>query len=432
MRKLRRLAWVAMLTVPPAAGLIGHADSNAATAAIVGSSGAVAPAPTSPTVARLSRLHHTAAREAELGRLAQLSASRARDAGVWCAAGRGFPGARRTDLGARGRARHRRGKPRARPRGGEHRCARPGEGRPRPTHGGARRRLRPAVLGCRRTGSARGRGHAGGRALRSAARADRRRLRAAARGGERAGAGGGAPRVHAAPGSRAAARVAVDRCSGGAGRDARTIRRRFIRARPAGSCHPRAEQALRSAALSGLEQTTAHRRAPRAWARPRPTATGPLARPRRPWSGRSPRPASGQRRAPQRATNARSADGLANVAASKAGSGGRSAIAIVCDTGTTSTTQPRASSSSRSSSRPPSACGNRTRVPGRRASRARPPDPPGVARPRQGRPPPSGLRRRERARSPARPRRCAAPRAPASRPRSSRAARRPVEPPTGW
>ena len=77
MRTLRRLAWVAMLTVPPAAGLVGLADSNAATAAtIVGGSGAVAPAPTSATVARLSRLHHTAAREAELGRLAQLSANR--------------------------------------------------------------------------------------------------------------------------------------------------------------------------------------------------------------------------------------------------------------------------------------------------------------------------------------------------------------------
>ena len=75
MRTLRRLAWVAMLTVPPAAGLVGLADSNAAT--IVGSSGAVAPAQTSATVVRLSRLHHTAAREAELGRLAQLSASRA-------------------------------------------------------------------------------------------------------------------------------------------------------------------------------------------------------------------------------------------------------------------------------------------------------------------------------------------------------------------
>ena len=77
MRTLRRLAWVAMLTVTPAAGLVGLADSNAATAAtIVGGSGAVAPAPTSATVARLSRLHHTAAREAELGRLAQLSATR--------------------------------------------------------------------------------------------------------------------------------------------------------------------------------------------------------------------------------------------------------------------------------------------------------------------------------------------------------------------
>ena len=75
MRTLRRLAWVAMLTVPPAAGLVGLADSNAAT--IVGSSGPVAPAPASATVVRLSRLHHTAAREAELGRLAQLSASRA-------------------------------------------------------------------------------------------------------------------------------------------------------------------------------------------------------------------------------------------------------------------------------------------------------------------------------------------------------------------
>lgn len=74
MRTLRRLAWVAMLTVAPGAGVVGLSDSNAAT--IVESSGPVAPAPTSATVIRLSRLHHAAAREAELGRLAQLSANR--------------------------------------------------------------------------------------------------------------------------------------------------------------------------------------------------------------------------------------------------------------------------------------------------------------------------------------------------------------------
>ena len=74
MRTLRRLAWMAMLTVAPAGGVVGLADANAAT--IVDRSGPVAPATTSATAARLSRLHHTAAREAELGRLAQLSANR--------------------------------------------------------------------------------------------------------------------------------------------------------------------------------------------------------------------------------------------------------------------------------------------------------------------------------------------------------------------
>ena len=54
------------------------------------------------------------------------------------------------------------------------------------------------------------------------------------------------------------------------------------------------------------------------------------------------RPPLERRRAPQRARNARSAEGLAKVAASNAGSGGRSASASVCETGTTSTESPRA------------------------------------------------------------------------------------------
>ncbi len=74
MRNLRRSVWVAMLTVAPLVGVV--ADSNAAI--VVGEGGVIVPAPkaSSATVVRLSRLHHAAAREVELGRLAQLSASR--------------------------------------------------------------------------------------------------------------------------------------------------------------------------------------------------------------------------------------------------------------------------------------------------------------------------------------------------------------------
>ena len=76
MRTLRRFAWVAMLTVAPAVSLVGLADSEAAM--VVGQGGVNVPPRTasSATVVRLSRLHHVAAREVELGRLAQLSANR--------------------------------------------------------------------------------------------------------------------------------------------------------------------------------------------------------------------------------------------------------------------------------------------------------------------------------------------------------------------
>src|SRR4029077_6037032 len=71
MRTLRRLAWLAILTVAPAAGAGG-----AAAATYVGEQGRVVRAPSGATVIRLSRLHHAAAREVQLGRLAELSASR--------------------------------------------------------------------------------------------------------------------------------------------------------------------------------------------------------------------------------------------------------------------------------------------------------------------------------------------------------------------
>ena len=161
MRTLRRLAWVAMLTVRAgyrlgrARGFERRDDRGelGGGCASADERDGGSPEPDAPHSRARGRARAPGAAVGESGR----------DAGIWRAAGRGFPGARRTDLGAGRRTRHRWGKPRARPRGGEHRCARPGEGRPRPTHGGAGRRLRPAVLGCRRTGSARGRGHGGGR-----------------------------------------------------------------------------------------------------------------------------------------------------------------------------------------------------------------------------------------------------------------------------
>jgi hypothetical protein len=75
MRNLRRSAWAAILAVALFVGVV--ADSRAAI--VVGEGGAIVPAQTasSATVVRLSRLHHVATREVELGRLAQLSANRA-------------------------------------------------------------------------------------------------------------------------------------------------------------------------------------------------------------------------------------------------------------------------------------------------------------------------------------------------------------------
>jgi hypothetical protein len=73
MRTLRGLAWAAIVTVVPVAG-----GSAAEAATVVGGpqGRVVAPAPSSATVMRLSRLHHLAARQVQLGRLAQLSAHR--------------------------------------------------------------------------------------------------------------------------------------------------------------------------------------------------------------------------------------------------------------------------------------------------------------------------------------------------------------------
>src|SRR3954467_10588276 len=77
MRNLRRSAVVTVLMVAPIVGVVAAADSKAAI--VVGEGGVImsAPAASSATVVRLSRLHHVATREVELGRLAQLSASRA-------------------------------------------------------------------------------------------------------------------------------------------------------------------------------------------------------------------------------------------------------------------------------------------------------------------------------------------------------------------
>jgi hypothetical protein len=75
MRNLRRSAVVTVLTVASIVGVVAVADSKAAI--VVGEGGVIIPATSSATVVRLSRLHHVAAREVELGRLAQLSTSRA-------------------------------------------------------------------------------------------------------------------------------------------------------------------------------------------------------------------------------------------------------------------------------------------------------------------------------------------------------------------
>jgi hypothetical protein len=69
------LAWVAILTVVPAVDATAAADA----ATVVGGEHGqvlVGRAPSGATVMRLSRLHHVAEREVQLGRLAELSAYR--------------------------------------------------------------------------------------------------------------------------------------------------------------------------------------------------------------------------------------------------------------------------------------------------------------------------------------------------------------------
>src|SRR5215831_4686766 len=74
MRKLRGLAWAAMLVVAPVAVAVSPVDA----ATVVGGEQGkpVATVTSGPSVIRLSRLHHAAEREVQLGRLAQLSAHR--------------------------------------------------------------------------------------------------------------------------------------------------------------------------------------------------------------------------------------------------------------------------------------------------------------------------------------------------------------------
>jgi len=71
MRTLQRFAWAAMMLVVPVAGA-----TTAQSATVVGQDGQVVRAASGATVVRLSRLHHAAAREVQLGRLAELSATR--------------------------------------------------------------------------------------------------------------------------------------------------------------------------------------------------------------------------------------------------------------------------------------------------------------------------------------------------------------------
>src|SRR5438876_11540763 len=80
MRKLRRLAFSAMLAVAPGAVAVGPAGAatggGGESGRPIATVGAGPSSLSGPTVIRLSRLHHAAAREVQLGRLAQLSAHR--------------------------------------------------------------------------------------------------------------------------------------------------------------------------------------------------------------------------------------------------------------------------------------------------------------------------------------------------------------------
>lgn len=78
-RTLRRLAWVAIPTVALVAGVVGLADSVDEAHAGAADAGAATPPPrmaSSATMIRLSRLHHVADRQVQLGRLAAVAASR--------------------------------------------------------------------------------------------------------------------------------------------------------------------------------------------------------------------------------------------------------------------------------------------------------------------------------------------------------------------
>jgi hypothetical protein len=77
MRTLRSWAWVAIATVAVTGGLVALADEvrGAAPAARTAPT-TTAPAVSNATVVRLSRLHHVAEREVQLGRLAQVGGHR--------------------------------------------------------------------------------------------------------------------------------------------------------------------------------------------------------------------------------------------------------------------------------------------------------------------------------------------------------------------
>jgi hypothetical protein len=78
MRTLRSWAWVAIATVAVTAGAAVVADDvrGAPAAAAPAASAAVAAPVSNATVVRLSRLHHVAEREVQLGQLAQVGANR--------------------------------------------------------------------------------------------------------------------------------------------------------------------------------------------------------------------------------------------------------------------------------------------------------------------------------------------------------------------
>jgi hypothetical protein len=74
MRRFRSSAWAVFATVVAVFGVAGGAEAAEASAART--PGAVAPVPADATIVRLSRLHHAAKREVDLGRVAETAANR--------------------------------------------------------------------------------------------------------------------------------------------------------------------------------------------------------------------------------------------------------------------------------------------------------------------------------------------------------------------